>query len=478
MSEEPKTVASIADPGSFTPEDLDLRTGDPLGFDGYHDALTTARERSGSDESVQAGPATIGSMEIELATFDFDFLGGSMGEVAGERMARAMERAAARGVPFILRTSTGGARMQEGMRALVQMPKVVAARLALAESHQPFVAVLGHPSTGGVLASVAALADVTIAEAEATIGFAGPRVAERLSGTPLPPGSHTANSAYTHGLVDELVPAADAHAFVVSVLKVLAPDEPEDVDVPIPVEAAVVEDAWDAVEAARSPTRPIATELVVDCSELLVELRGDKRGSDDPAVMTALARTAGHRVMWIATDRRLSPGPAGYAKARRCVEIAGRLRIPIVSLVDMRGADPTAPSEAAGIAWEIASMFATMLRCPSPVVAIVTGEGGSGGALAFAAGNELIAFHDSIFSVIAPEGAAEILWRAVTRAPDAARALRLTARDLEEMGIADWVVDARLDPDAIRFVMTEGLGHLNDPEVQDWSVARRRRWRS
>lgn len=467
----------LADPGSFNPEDLDLQSTDPLGFERYGDALEKAREASGVDESVQSGPATIGGIDVQLAEFEFGFLGGSMGEVAGERIARAMGRAAERKVPFVLRTSTGGARMQEGMRSLVQMPKLVAARLELAESHQPFIAVLGHPTTGGVLASLAALADVTIAEADATIGFAGPRVAERFTGTPLPTGSHTATSAYAHGLVDELVPAADAHAFVVSILKILAPDEPEETSVPVPIETAAVDDAWDAVDAARAPTRPLATALAVDSSELLVELRGDRRGHDDPAVLTALARTGGHRVMWIATDRQQSPGPAGYAKARRCVEIAGRLRIPVITLVDMRGADPSGPSEAGGLAWEIASLFEAMLRCPSPVAAIVTGEGGSGGALAFATADELVIFHDSIFSVIAPEGAAEILWRDDARAPDAARALRLTARDLEELGIADWVVDAHLSPDSIRFVVTEVLSHLRGPAGEGWSAGRRHRWR-
>ncbi|MDQ3940358.1 MAG: acetyl-CoA carboxylase carboxyltransferase subunit alpha/beta [Actinomycetota bacterium] len=478
LSKRVETQQSLADPGSFAPEDLDLQSVDPLGFEGYSDALRHARERSGVDESVQAGRATIGGIEVQLAEFEFSFLGGSMGEVAGERLTRALEVAARRHVPFVLRTATGGARMQEGMRSLVQMPKVVVARRELAEQHQPFVAVLGHPTTGGVLASIGALADVTIAEADATIGFAGPRVVERLSGAPVPSGSHTANSAYAHGLVDELVPKTDAHAFVASLLKLLAPDDPEEVEVPPPLEHSALEDAWEAVEAARSPARPLATELIGEVCDLFVELRGDRGGTDDPSVRVGLGRIAGRRAMLVALDRNLAPGPSAYRKAKRCVRIASDLLLPVVTLVDTRGADPTPDSEARGIAWEIASLFEAMLGIDSPVLSVVTGEGGSGGALAFAVADELVVFHDAIFSVIAPEAAAEILWRSPTRAPDAARALRLTASGLYELGIADWVVDATLGSDSVRFVIADALDRLTHDGTQDFSARRRARWRA
>jgi acetyl-CoA carboxylase carboxyl transferase subunit beta len=477
LSEQVETAASLADPGSFRAQDLDLRTSDPLHFADYADALEQARERSGADESVVAGPATIGGIAVELASFEFAFLGGSMGEVAGERLALALERAAERDVPFVLRTSTGGARMQEGMRSLIQMPKMVAARLGLARAHQPFIAVLGHPTTGGVLASLAATADVTIAEGDATIGFAGPRVAERFTGEPLPPGSHSANYAYTHGLVDELVSPADAHAYVAAVLKVLAPDRPDEVDAPPSLEQRSERDAWDVVEAVRSPNRPLAVDLVRGASEFFVELRGDRMGSDDPAVLSGLARVMGRRAMVIAMDRNRDPGPDGYRKARRCVQIAGRLQIPVVTLVDMRGADPSAESEASGLAWEIAALMEALLESPTPVVSIVTGEGGSGGALAFATADELMIFSDAIFSVIAPEGAAEILWRDVTKAPQAARFLRLTADDLLEFGIADQVIRSPLSDESIRAVVAQAIDRVHSRTSDDKGAARQERWR-
>ena len=447
-------------------------TRDPLLFPGYSGAAAAARSKDGSDESVVAGSARVGGVDVEIAAFDFTFFGGSMGEVAGERLAVAMERAISRGVPFLLRTATGGARMQEGMRSLVQMPKVVSARVALGDAGQPFIVVLGHPTTGGVLASVASLADVTVAEAGATIGFAGPRVAERFTGTPLPDGSHNATSAYAAGLIDELVSSADAHSYVAGVLKVLGPDGPTPVDAP-PSEDAADIDPWDLVQLVRSPGHPKGPDLVRDAADSFIELRGDRAGAEDPAVFTALARIAGRKVMAIALDRDHHPGPHGFRKARRCLDIAARLRIPVVTLVDTRGADPSAPSEAGGIAWEIARLFEAMLCAPVPILSFVTGEGGSGGALAFATGDRLTAFGRSIFSVIGPEGAAEILWRDGNRASEAAAALRLTATDLLDLGIADEVVPGAATAEAIKYSVATQLENATGD-----GAARRKRWRS
>ncbi|MDQ3953231.1 MAG: acetyl-CoA carboxylase carboxyl transferase subunit beta, partial [Actinomycetota bacterium] len=204
----PQAIETLIDGGSFDSAVPPVEPVDPLGYPSYAEALTRARERSGAPESVHAGAATIAGVPVEVAAFDFSFMGGSMGSSAGESLARALGRAATRRVPFVLRTATGGARMQEGMASLAQMPKIAAARVDLARAGQPFVAVLGHPTTGGVLASLAALADVTIAEEGATIGFAGPRVVEAGTGRPLADDSHTAASASAAGLVDAVVDEA------------------------------------------------------------------------------------------------------------------------------------------------------------------------------------------------------------------------------------------------------------------------------
>lgn len=466
---------NLVDEGSFERARDDLTPSDPLSFPGYPEALATARSSSGSDESVHAGAATIGSHPVEIAAFDFSFLGGSMGEVAGERVARAMERAAAANTPFILRAATGGARMQEGMRSLVQMPKLVAARKALAEAHVPYLAVLGDPTTGGVLASVGALADVTIAEHGATVGFAGPRVVAAFTGTPPSMASHTAASALVNGMVDAVVEPGQVRGAISAILDVLAPDSPADCPAP-PATKAEPLDAWDAVEAARATSRPSGPGLARDMSEAYAELHGDRAGADDGSLFCTLARVRGRRVVLMALDRSAAPGPGAFRKARRCLRVAGRLRLPVVTLVDTPGADPSEPSEAGGIAWEIAALFDDMLSAGIPVVSIVLGEGGSGGALAFATADVLLAYQDAIFSVIGPEAAAAILWRDKDRAPEAARALKLTAADLVELGIADGLLAAPVSATSMADAVAYHLDRTTGPG--DRGAARRERWRN
>jgi acyl-CoA carboxylase subunit beta len=467
----------VADEGSFRPVEDGLTSADPLAWPDYRSDLRAAAEKSSSDESVVAGPCTVGGHEVELALFEFGFIGGSMGEVAGARLVNSIERAAARLVPFVLRTSTGGARMQEGMRSLAQMPKMVAARSELTDARQPFICVLGNPTTGGVLASIAALADLTVAESNATIGFVGPRVAQRFTGRPLPETSHTAPSAFSHGLVDEMVIAADVRAYLVTALETLAPDAPSaQAGLPAGGASPADTDAWEAVQSTRDPGRPHAPDLarsIVDRS--FVELRGDRAGEDDPALTCGLARVAGRRVLMMALEREHSPRPAAYRKAVRCVGIAGRLGIPVVTLIDSRGADPSGESEAGGIAWAIASLFDAMLSAPVPLLSIVTGEASSGGSLAFAAADRLVAYPDSIFSVIDPESAAEILWRDVRRAPEAARILGPTAGGLLNLGLADEIAPGPLEPTGLKALVASRLAQMNNAALPQ---ARRDRWRN
>jgi acetyl-CoA carboxylase carboxyl transferase subunit beta len=464
----------LIDEGSFRVASDTLVTGDPISFPDYEASLEATRTSSGVDESVSAGAATIDGHDVEIAGVDFSFLGGSMGEVAGERVANAIDRAIERGVPFVLRAASGGARMQEGMRSLIQMPKLVAARLALADAHLPYLAVLGDPTTGGVLASVGALADVTIAETGATVGFAGPRVVKAMTGAAPSSSSHNAGAALGNGMVDAVVRIEEVHTFLGSVLEVLATDVAEGSTTP--VDASSELDPWDAVEAARSSERPTGPELARAIGAPAVVLRGDRAGKDDNAVYALLTRIRGRRALVLALDRALSPGPAGFRKARRCLTLASRLDIPVVTLVDTRGADPAEESEAGGIAWEIAALFEAILSAPVPVVSVVTGEGGSGGALAFASGDALLVYDSAIFSVIGPEAAAAILWRDTERAPEAARALKLTATELKRLGIADAIL---AEPPSGKSLADAVAYHLDRiGSATDLAARRRSRWRN
>lgn len=476
--DETSPVGNLVDEGSFEPARDDLRPTDPLGFPGYAELAPMEAKDADTDESVVYGNATIGGHAVEVAAFSFPFFGGSMGQVAGERLARSMERASSRSVPFVLRVASGGARMQEGMAALVQMPKVVAARLALAENHMPFIAVLGDPTTGGVFASIASLADVTVAEAGATIGFAGPRVVEMMTGTAPGAGSHNAATALGNGLVDDVVEVDDVHAALERILNVLRPDEAEAVVAPPRTEASAAIDGWTAVETVRSPDRVAAPALATALCAEFVPLRGDRAGTSDESLVVRMGRLRGRRVLMIATDRAELIGPGGYRLARRALRVAERIQIPVVTLIDTRGADPAEESEAGGIASEIAQLFAAMLTTEVPIVACLTGEGGSGGALAFATGDVLVAYDDAIFSVIGPEAAATILWRDASRAAEAARALKLTASDLHAFGIADALLPGPPEAVSLGEALAYHLDRIEWTSGHDLVVARANRWRN
>ncbi len=471
---------------------------DPLAWDDYAAARDAAEAKAGTDESVLVatgevrGAATSGSggAGAVVVAWEFDFLGGSMGWAAGQRIAAAYDLARQRRLPVVLATSTGGARMQEGMASLVQMAATTAAARQHADDGLLQVAVLRHPTTGGVFASHANLADVVLAEDGATIGFAGPRVAAALTGGDLPEGSHTAAGAAAAGLADHLVEPGGA-APTVGALVAWARDveavrnggwRPASGS-PAPHDAPTGEDvdAWEAVEASRAPTRARASDWLA-AVDVAAELHGDRAGADDPAIRVALARVAGAPAVVVALDRAHEDGavtPAGYRKAWRGFTIAERLGLPVVTLVDTAGAAADAASEAGGIAHHIAATFDRLLSLDVPTVALVTGEGGSGGALALAVADRLLMLERSTFSVIAPEGAAAILHRDAGRAPEVARQLRPDARTLRSLGVADAVVSEEGDP--VRNGWDAVAHHLLDLAAQD-AQGRRRvrldRWRS
>ena len=454
--------------------DAGLATADPLGFPGYHD-------RDATRESVITADGSLAGLPVVGISFEFDVYGGSMGVAAGEKIARAFERAVERRAAVIALTSTGGARMQEGMTALAQMAKTVLTRRELTAAGLPFLAYLSDPTTGGVYASFASLADVLWAEPGATIGFAGPRVAEQIA--PLDEGSHTAEYSLANGLIDDVVAPEDLRAAAGVFLRAtLEPDQPatplQAIDAP-----TTVSSGWDAVELARHPGRPSGRALLDAICEVFVEVRGDRAGVDDRGVATGVARIGGRRTGVIALDRT-RPTPAGYRKAYRSLRFSGALGLPLVSIVDTPGADPSSASESAGIARTISTAFRTVLEHPGPSVAVVTGEGGSGGALALAVCDRVLVCENAIFSVIAPEGAAAILRREDVE--NVARDLRLTASDLVSFGLADEVIPepaggAHTDPESFTLAVGEAVGRalheLSSIPAGERMAARGKRWR-
>jgi acetyl-CoA carboxylase carboxyl transferase subunit beta len=211
----------LVDPGSFQEWDAGLRSLDPLGFKdqkSYVERLKVARKTTGMEEGLLSGTATIGSFPVSLSVLEFDFMGGSMGSAMGEKVTRAIERALQGRVPFIAVTCSGGARMQESVLSLMQMAKTSAALGRLAKARLPYVSVLTDPTTGGVTASFAMLADILIAEPKALIGFAGPRVIQDTIRQELPAGFQRSEFLLEHGFVDMIVERKNLRAVLIQLL--------------------------------------------------------------------------------------------------------------------------------------------------------------------------------------------------------------------------------------------------------------------
>ncbi|HEU5432368.1 MAG TPA: acetyl-CoA carboxylase carboxyltransferase subunit beta, partial [Thermomicrobiales bacterium] len=219
------SIVALLDAGSFHEIDALLGSADPLGFrDGraYADQLAEARRRTGEADAVVAGVGTIGAHPVVVVALDFRFLGGSMGVVVGEKIARAVDRARKEHRTLITISASGGARMQEGMLSLSQMAKTAAAMERLRAAGILHVAILTHPTTGGVYASYASLADVIIAEPAALIGFAGPRVAQQAIGRTLPPGSHSAEAHLRSGAIDAVVDRRHHRSYLTQILDIVS----------------------------------------------------------------------------------------------------------------------------------------------------------------------------------------------------------------------------------------------------------------
>ncbi|WP_444951627.1 acetyl-CoA carboxylase carboxyltransferase subunit alpha [Micromonospora ureilytica] len=478
----PERLRQLVDPGSLRLLPDRIPEADPIDFVDvlpYPHRLTAARASTGLAEGVVCATAAIGGHPVVLAVMDFRFLGGSLGCAVGELITRAAERALDDRTPLVLVTASGGARMQEGALSLMQMATVSQAIAALREAGLLTVSVLTDPTYGGVAASFATNTDLVLAESGARMGFAGPRVIRQITGRALPEGFQTADFLLRHGQVDMVVQRRSLRGRLVALLAATRAGRPARPPVPRqepaprrerladdgaalvqPVGPAAtsaagdtpaVRDAWDTVRLARHPGRPTTLDYLDSVFDGFVELHGDRLGADCPAVVGGVARLSGRHVMVIGHQKGHTTAelvarnfgmasPAGHRKALRLMRLAARLGLPVITLVDTPGADPGVSAEEQGQAAAIAENILTLTVLPTPVLAVITGEGGSGGALALAVADRVLMLENAVYSVISPEGCAAILWPDRSAAPQAARALRLTAPDLCRLGVVDEVV--------------------------------------
>ncbi len=441
--------------------DFPVPDGDPLGFTDskpYARRLREARAATELDEAVVCARGTVHGNPVIVAVMDFGFMGGSLGAAVGELITRAAETALSDRTPLLIVTASGGARMQEGAIALMQMAKTSYALSELDEAGILTISLITDPTFGGVAASFATQCDVIVAEPGARLGFAGPRVIEQTIKQRLPEGFQTAEFLLRHGMIDVVCARTGLRPCLA---RLLSAGARRPVGRPVPDNKKLqlirdhtkipARDTWKVVRQARDMARPTTLDYIARTLDTFEELHGDRLASDCPAIVGGIGRIGdiplivighqkGHTMPELAARNFGMPMPAGYRKAARLMRLAGKLGLPVVTLVDTPGAYPGREAEEQGQAVAIADNLRIMAQLPVPIVAIVTGEGGSGGALALAVADEVLICSNSTYSVISPEGCAAILWKDASAAPKAAEALRVAPRDLLRLGIVDAVI--------------------------------------
>lgn len=567
-------LALTVDAGSFEEWNAQMADSDPLAFPGYPEKIADQREKSGLEEAVRTGRATIAGLPVAIGVMESGFFMGSMGHVVGEKVAALIDRAIEERLPVVVFCASGGARMQEGLTSLMQMAKVSCAVERLGRAALPFITVLTDPTTGGVTASFAMQGDIILAEPGALIGFAGQRVIRDTIKQELPEGFQTAEFALEHGLIDAIVERSQLRSVLAQLLALHAPSDAERVvtyhsvmdalqvgagaygTVSVALEArmagerlraeeaasgflrkvpvvggligrgagegaaeeadrreldrharrearragiegqAAAGSAWESVQIARNVHRPTARRYIDGIVEGFIELHGDRSFADDGAILAGVGWISGHPVTVIAQEKGVNladrvarnfgcPQPEGYRKSLRLMREAEKFDRPILCLVDTQGAFCGTEAEERGQGNAIADNLVAMAGLRVPVVSVLLGEGGSGGALALAVSNRVAMQEHAVYSVLSPEGFASILWKDGKRAPEAAEVMKMNARAVLEGGIVDAVISegegpAHENPDeavaAVRDYVREAYKELADLTPDELIAQRQERF--
>ena len=488
-----KRIEFLTEADSFEEWDTGLSTENPLHMIGYPDKIKALQDKTKLDEAVITGKARIGENEVALMVMDGRFLMASMGEVVGEKIARGVERATKEKLPVIIFTCSGGARMQEGMTSLMQMAKTSAALKRHSDAGLLYITVLTDPTTGGVTASFAMLGDIILAEPKALIGFAGPRVIEQTIHKKLPKGFQRSEFLLKHGFIDKIVERKDMKTVleqiltmhrlttkhsgivkntgVVSEIKtdlntVNPSSKREDVQAVSNKNAgksrkqklslaqkkrAGKKTAWERVLTSREKDRPVGEDYIYGLFEEFIEFHGDRNFGDDAAICGGIAYFQGKPVTVIAQMKGKStaeniernfgmPEPEGYRKALRLMKQAEKFHRPIICFVDTPGAFCGMEAEERGQGEAIARNLYEMSALKTPILSVLIGEGGSGGALAMAVADEVWILENAVYSILSPEGYAAILWKDGSQAARAAKAMKLTSYDLYKAGFVEKII--------------------------------------
>lgn len=436
----------VLDPESFTSWDAPVT--DPEPDDAYREALAKARAKSGTDESVLTGAGLIRGHEVVIVVSEFNFLAGSIGLSAADRIVSAIERATAEGLPVLAGPASGGTRMQEGTLAFLSMVKITAAVRAHREAGHPYLVYLRHPTTGGVMASWGSLGHVTVAEPGALLGFLGPRVFEALYGEKFPENVQVSENLFNHGLIDAIVTPEQLPEIVDRALTILSPTA----DIPVAAPASLATrplpdaDAWASIQISRNPRRPDLRQLLAHGADDVLPLNGTGEGENDPSFLLALARFGGQSCVVLGHNRprpsqATKMGPASLREARRGMRLAQELGIPLVTVIDTAGAALSKEAEEGGMAGEIARSLHELIGLRSPTISVLLGQGAGGGALALLPADHTIAAQHSWLSPLPPEGASAIMYRSTEFAAEISKAQGVNVTALYANGVIDHIVD-------------------------------------
>jgi len=431
-----------------------IQTPDPSGWPGYADHIAAARHATGSRHAVTTGRATVAGQRCILVAFDFSFLGGSVGVAEGARIADAFSVAVIERVPVVTIAATGGSRMQEGTNSLVQMQVMAAAIAAARRAGVPHIAVAADPTTGGIWSSLVASADLLIGVPGARVSFSGSRT--RPGDADPAAEQYLAEGQWAHGSLDVLAAAAELRGIVATAVRLLSPRSRDGHLHRAPVPdwpdagrtqsrlAAEPPGAWAQVQAARNSARVRADRWLDRYFDETVQIRGDRCGGLDSGVRCGFGSHRGDTIGYAAqTGTRVTA--AGFRTATRLISLAGRLGLPVLTLIDTPGAAAAPADEAAGVGPAIAELLVAIAGSQVPITSVVIGEGVSGGALALASPDNLWIAEGAYLAVTAPELAAAILKLSDTDVPAVAGLLRLTPDDLLTRGIVRGIIRAGAD---------------------------------
>ena len=459
-------IRMVADPKTFEPWFEDMEVSNPLDYEGYEDKLATAREKTGLKEAVTVGRCKVFGEDIVLGICDSRFMMASMGHVVGEKITCAIERATALNLPVFIFCCSGGARMQEGIVSLMQMEKTSAAIRKHGDAGLLYCSILTDPTTGGVTASFAMLGDVIMAEPGALVGFAGPRVIKQTIGQELPEGFQTSEFLVEHGIIDGIVKRENLKKTIYFLVKThqcngkktyadYRPNEEFHFELSETLKEqswfSTPRSAWEKVKAVRQVERPSASDYISHIFDFFVESHGDRAFRDDKAMIGGLAFLDGQPVTIIADEKGKDfkecqernfgmPMPEGYRKALRLMKQAEKFNRPVISFVNTSGAFCGIEAEERGQGEAIARNLMEMSSLKVPVLCLMIGEGGSGGALATAVGNEVWMMENATYSILSPEGFASILWKDANRAKEASEVMNITAQDLKRLGVIEEII--------------------------------------